>query len=214
MNPGRFMNWWQRSRHVPGVLKSRQGLKDAAAWLLRLPFRFVGAVGRGLVVSLRAWRRWVRVVDYREAAENAEKLADKFVEIRALTLFRWKVTAVVVAGVAILGVLTDLVYGSRRDVWRLGSGETAAVRGRSEVSGGEQRWNGPSGACRGMNQAQAERVAARTEIERAPTSEGASRAEIYTMIDSLGNVGAVIKDARPAGLARLYQKLDLQMATK
>ncbi|MFC5099701.1 hypothetical protein [Kibdelosporangium philippinense] len=45
-----------------------------------MPFRFVGAVGRGLIVSVRAWRRWVRVVDYREAAENAEKLADKFVE--------------------------------------------------------------------------------------------------------------------------------------
>jgi S-DNA-T family DNA segregation ATPase FtsK/SpoIIIE len=110
VNPGRFMNWWQRSRHVPGVFKSRQGLKDAAAWLLRSPLRFLGAVGRGLVVSLRAWRRWVRVVDYREAAENAEKLADKFVEIRALTLFRWKVTGLVLVGVSTVVAIVDLVY--------------------------------------------------------------------------------------------------------
>jgi hypothetical protein len=40
-------------------------------------------------VAAREWRRWVRVYDYREAVEQAEKLADKFVEIRALTLFRY-----------------------------------------------------------------------------------------------------------------------------
>nr|WP_042178940.1 FtsK/SpoIIIE domain-containing protein [Kibdelosporangium sp. MJ126-NF4]CEL13529.1 Cell divisionFtsK/SpoIIIE protein [Kibdelosporangium sp. MJ126-NF4] len=112
VNAGRFMNWWQRSRRVPDVLKSRQGVKDAVAWLVRVPFRFVGAVGRGLIVSVRAWRRWVRVVDYREAAENAEKLADKFVEIRALTLFRWKVTGITVALVSVAVALVDLVYGT------------------------------------------------------------------------------------------------------
>ncbi|MBP2474727.1 S-DNA-T family DNA segregation ATPase FtsK/SpoIIIE [Crossiella equi] len=49
--------------------------------------------------------------DYREAAEQSEKLADKFVEIRALTLFRWKVTGVVsVVGVTGLAA-AYLVYG-------------------------------------------------------------------------------------------------------
>src|SRR5690349_6812222 len=70
-----FTNWRVRSRRVPEVFRSRQAAKDAAAWLARLPFRLLGAVGRGLVVGLRAWRRWVRVVDHREAAEQAEKLA-------------------------------------------------------------------------------------------------------------------------------------------
>ena len=49
--------------------------------------------------------------DYREAAEQSEKLADKFVEIRALTLFRWKVTGAVFVVVVIGMALVDLVYG-------------------------------------------------------------------------------------------------------
>jgi S-DNA-T family DNA segregation ATPase FtsK/SpoIIIE len=113
----RFMNWWQRSRHVPTVLKSRQaarqGGKDAVVGLVRSPFRFAGAVLRGLVVCVRAWRQWVRVTDYREAAEQSEKLADKFVEIRALTLFRWKITGVTLAASAVVMLIVDLLYGSR-----------------------------------------------------------------------------------------------------
>lgn len=114
---GRFMNWWQRSRHVPAALKSRQaarhGGRDALAWLLRSPFRFMGAVLRGLVVCLRAWRGWVRVTDYREAAEASEKLADKFTEIRALTLFRWKVTGMTLTAGAVVVLIADLFYGAR-----------------------------------------------------------------------------------------------------
>jgi hypothetical protein len=62
-----------------------------------------------------------------------------------------------------------------------------------------------------MNQAQAERTAARVEIERAPDSAEVSRAAVYAMIDSLGDVGRVIKDAKPVGLARLYEKLGLEL---
>jgi len=51
--------------------------------LLWSPLRLLGSVGRGLVLTARSWRRWVRVHDYREAAEQSEKLADKFTEIRA-----------------------------------------------------------------------------------------------------------------------------------
>ena len=80
--------------------------------MARSPFTFAGAVGRGLVVCVRAWRRWVRVHDYREAAEQAEKLADKFVEIRALTLFRWKVSGAVAGAVTAVLLVTDLVYGT------------------------------------------------------------------------------------------------------
>jgi S-DNA-T family DNA segregation ATPase FtsK/SpoIIIE len=130
-----FMNAWQRSRRVPAWLKSRQAARqagqDAAVWLLRCPFRFVGAVARGLVVSLRAWRRWVRVRDYREAAELSEKLADKFVEIRALTLFRWKVTGAVLGAGGVLLLVADLVYGARVLWWAAGAGGVAlAITGR------------------------------------------------------------------------------------
>jgi DNA segregation ATPase FtsK/SpoIIIE, S-DNA-T family len=93
----RLLNRWGHCRYVPAALRSRQALRQAAkemiVWLVRSPFGFVGAVSRGLVVAARGWRRWVHVHDYREAAEQAEKLADKFLEIRALTVFRWKLTA-------------------------------------------------------------------------------------------------------------------------
>ncbi len=106
----------RRSRVIPSRLRSRVGLRhavnDALGWLVRVPGRFLRAVGRGVVVGVRAWRRWVRVRDYREAAEQSEKLADKFVEIRALTLFRWKVTGVVVGAASVAVAVGHLVYGA------------------------------------------------------------------------------------------------------
>ncbi|MFC0105638.1 cell division protein FtsK [Kibdelosporangium aridum] len=125
---------------MPDVFKSRQGLRDAAAGLLRAPFRFVGAVGRGLIVSVRAWRRWVRVIDYREAAEHAEKLADKFVEIRALTLFRWKITGLAAVIVSFVAVLVDLMYGGT-PLWiagAVGSAVLAIVGRRKDGSPGRK----------------------------------------------------------------------------
>ncbi|MFI7116874.1 cell division protein FtsK [Amycolatopsis sp. NPDC049868] len=80
--------------------------------VLKSPWRYVGAVVRGLVVGARWWRKWVAVRDYRTAAEESEKLADKFTEIRELTLFRWKVTGAVTAVVALVVAVTDLVYGA------------------------------------------------------------------------------------------------------
>jgi S-DNA-T family DNA segregation ATPase FtsK/SpoIIIE len=119
----RFMNWWQRSRRVPMVFKSRSAMtqagKDAVVSVLRCPFRYLGAIARGGVVSVRGWRRWLRVHDYREAAEVSEKLADKFTEIRALTLFRWKVTGAVAAAVVVVVAVLDLLYGARA-VWAIG----------------------------------------------------------------------------------------------
>lgn len=107
--------WWRRSRFIPSILKSRaatrQAVVDISVWMLRAPFRFAGAVGRGLVVAVRAWRRWVRVHDYREAAELSEKLADKYAEIRALTLFRWKVTGVTAVGGALIVSVVTLLFG-------------------------------------------------------------------------------------------------------
>ncbi|WP_263247276.1 FtsK/SpoIIIE domain-containing protein [Saccharopolyspora rosea] len=101
----RFANWWRRSPRVPSPLRSRQAARrafmDAVAFALRSPGRLLTSVGRGAVAAARCWRRWVRVHDYRDAAEQSEKLADKFIEIRQLTLFRWKVTGVVaLAGAA------------------------------------------------------------------------------------------------------------------
>jgi S-DNA-T family DNA segregation ATPase FtsK/SpoIIIE len=112
----RFVRWWLHSPRVPLWLKSKpqavQATKDAAVAVLRSPWRYLGAVVRGVVVGVRWWRGWVRVADYRTAAEESEKLADKFTEIRELTLFRWKVTGAVLAVVALVVAVVDLVYGS------------------------------------------------------------------------------------------------------
>jgi hypothetical protein len=63
-----------------------------------------------------------------------------------------------------------------------------------------------------INQAQAERTAAQAQIDNAQTSEAAlDVAEVYAMIDSLGDVSAVITDAKPASLQRLYQALNVEV---
>ncbi|MDT5001107.1 MAG: segregation ATPase FtsK/SpoIIIE, family, partial [Mycobacterium sp.] len=113
--PRRVVSWWQRSPRVPAALKSRthgrQAARDAVVTMCCAPWWFVCAAGRGTVLAFRAWRQWGTVRDYREAAEQSEKLADKYVEIRELTLFRWRVTGVV-AGTTTAGVaVADMFYG-------------------------------------------------------------------------------------------------------
>jgi DNA segregation ATPase FtsK/SpoIIIE, S-DNA-T family len=131
----RFVSWWARSHSVPVALTSRQALRQAAkdmiVWFLRSPCRFVGAVSRGVIVAARGWRRWVRVHDYREATEQAEKLAEKFIEIRALTLFRWKLTAAALWSGAATVIVIDLVYGTGALWVTAGAGAVAlAITGR------------------------------------------------------------------------------------
>ncbi|MFI7675153.1 cell division protein FtsK [Actinophytocola sp. NPDC049390] len=114
---GRFWSWWLRSPRVPVWLKdrgqARQAVKDAVVAVGRSPWRYLRAVVRGLVAAVRWWRRWVTVRDYREAAESSEKLADKFTEIRALTLFRWKVTGALTVATMVALALVELLYGAR-----------------------------------------------------------------------------------------------------
>jgi S-DNA-T family DNA segregation ATPase FtsK/SpoIIIE len=72
----RAASWWQRSPRVPAAFRNRahavQAAKDATVAMVRAPWRFVGATGRGTVLAARAWRHWVTVRDYREAAEHSE----------------------------------------------------------------------------------------------------------------------------------------------
>jgi S-DNA-T family DNA segregation ATPase FtsK/SpoIIIE len=102
--------WWT---WVTDRRRATNAAKDLLLWLVRAPGRFLGAMLRGLIAGFRLWRRWVTVREYRDAVVAAEKLASKFVEIRALSLFRWKVTGVVVVVVVIGMALVDLVYGSQ-----------------------------------------------------------------------------------------------------
>jgi len=61
------------------------------------------------------------------------------------------------------------------------------------------------------NQAQVERAAAQAEFDNMPARTTIIDAEVYAMVDSLGDVGAVMADAKPTGLARLYRELNLEL---
>jgi S-DNA-T family DNA segregation ATPase FtsK/SpoIIIE len=95
-----------------------QAMRDTAVRVACAPWRLVVAITRGTVHAARGWRRWVRVADYRDAAEHADKLADKYLEIRDLALFRWRITAVVVVGGGTTGAALLIVDGPRY-VWAL-----------------------------------------------------------------------------------------------
>ncbi|OLT40552.1 cell division protein FtsK [Saccharomonospora sp. CUA-673] len=119
----RFKRWWQASPRVPVSLKTReqatQLVKDWITAVLRSPCRLLRAVGRGVVTGFRLWRRWITVRDYREAAEESQKLADKFTEIRELTLFRWKVTGAVSVAAGVLITVAAYVWGEV-PLWTIG----------------------------------------------------------------------------------------------
>ncbi|GAA3359616.1 FtsK/SpoIIIE domain-containing protein [Saccharopolyspora gregorii] len=146
----RFAEWWRHSTHVPAALRSRTAAKnaavDAALFLLGSPKALLGAVWRGLVLAVRAWRRWVRVVDYREAAEQSEKLADKFIEIRELTLFRWKLTGAVALFTASALLVAELCFGPLA-LWSAGGGAAVALavagRRKEGVPGRKSVLSGP-----------------------------------------------------------------------
>lgn len=69
----------------------------------------------------------------------------------------------------------------------------------------------PAALVEAINEAQAERAAARAELDHAPAPDMLSDSEVFAMIDSLGDVGAVLSDAKPAGLSRLYRQLALEL---
>lgn len=140
----RFMRWWRCSPRIPRSLKSRaqaqQASKDLTVAVLKLPFRYLRAVTRGLVAAVRWWRRWVTVRDYREAAEQQEKLADKFAEIRELTLFRWRVTATVAVAV-MTAAAVSVVLWNYRPLWLaagLASASLALLGRRKDGSPGRK----------------------------------------------------------------------------
>lgn len=62
-----------------------------------------------------------------------------------------------------------------------------------------------------MNDAQAQRAAARAELDGSPTPDAATDAQVYAMIDSLGDVGEALTGAKSESVERLYRELRLEM---
>ncbi|GLZ37168.1 recombinase [Actinokineospora sp. NBRC 105648] len=112
------------------------------------------------------------------------------------------------------------LLGAQPDVTGRASREDAKAR-KADAEGRLRRFQAaiaagvdPTAMVEAINQAQAERAAAQAEIDNAPASGALDPAEIYAMIDSLGDIGATLKDAKPEGLNRLYRELDLSMVYK
>jgi DNA invertase Pin-like site-specific DNA recombinase len=69
----------------------------------------------------------------------------------------------------------------------------------------------PKALVEAVNSAQAERAAAKAELESDRMPGGIADAEIWAMIDSLGDVGTALAGAKPESLASLYEAVDLQV---
>jgi hypothetical protein len=90
---------------------------------------------------------------------------------------------------------------------RMKDAETRRRRLQAAIEAGAD----PAALVEGINRANAERDAARTELDRLPASRTRSRAEVDAMIDYLTEVGRDLNDATPAKLQELYQGLRLEM---
>jgi hypothetical protein len=90
---------------------------------------------------------------------------------------------------------------------RLEAAESRLRRLQSAIEAGVE----PAALVEGINEAQAQREAARAELGNSPRSSGRTEAEVYAMVDSLGDVGRVVKDADPAKLEELFVLLRLEM---
>ncbi|MCE7003260.1 recombinase family protein [Kibdelosporangium philippinense] len=69
----------------------------------------------------------------------------------------------------------------------------------------------PAALVEVINQAQAERAAARAELDNAPTEGELTDAEVYAMLDSMGDVASVLTGKHPEKLIELYADLQLNL---
>jgi len=70
----------------------------------------------------------------------------------------------------------------------------------------------PVALVESINEAQAQRAAARAELDAAPAAPDVlSEAEVYAMVDFLGDVGEALNGANLARMCELYEKLRLQL---
>ena len=91
---------------------------------------------------------------------------------------------------------------------RLADAEQALSRFQAAIAAGVD----PTALVEGINKAKAQRDAVRAELTNQPKVTVLDVAEVYAMIDSLGDVGAVIHQAEPESLAKLYRDLRLQVS--
>ncbi len=90
---------------------------------------------------------------------------------------------------------------------RLKDAEARLRRFRAAIEAGID----PAALVEAMNVAQAQRAAARAELDGTPAPDALTPAEVYAMIDSLGDVGGALNEADPERLEQPYEALRLEM---
>lgn len=93
---------------------------------------------------------------------------------------------------------------------RLADSESRLRRHQEAIDAGVD----PAALVEVINPAQAERAAAQAELTNVPADNTLTAAEVYAMIDYLGDVGAALNDGKPESLSRLYQRLRLDLRYK
>ncbi len=90
---------------------------------------------------------------------------------------------------------------------RLADAEARLRRHQAAIEAGVD----PAAIVDAINQAQAERAAARAELSARPAGQELTRQDVEVMIDSIGDVGAALTQADPPSLTALYEASRLQM---
>jgi DNA invertase Pin-like site-specific DNA recombinase len=90
---------------------------------------------------------------------------------------------------------------------RLDGAEARLRRLRAAIEAGVD----PVALVESINAAQAERMAARAELDNSPIRTGLDVAEVYAMVDSYGDVQRILHRAEPTELEDLYGALGLEM---
>lgn len=62
-----------------------------------------------------------------------------------------------------------------------------------------------------MNQAEAERASARAELDNTPVANLITAADVYAMVDSLGDIAAALSGTDPDALTNLYRSAQLEV---
>ncbi|HEY4020048.1 MAG TPA: recombinase family protein, partial [Pseudonocardiaceae bacterium] len=90
---------------------------------------------------------------------------------------------------------------------RLADAEAKLRRFRAAIEAGID----PAALVEATNEAHAQRVAAEAELDNAPAPGELTDADLYAMIDSLGDVGALLTERKPVALGRFYEDVRLEM---
>lgn len=115
-----------------------------------------------------------------------------------------RTVAALVASQGLNNMATDGRDAARK---RLAKAEAQLSRFQEAIKAGID----PGALVEAVNEAQAVRAAARAELEGTPPPNALSATEVHAMIDSLGDVGAALADAKVESLANLYSAVDLQV---